>query len=93
MPSLVLKPTAPALWQARDDFRPDKSGRVWGDSKLAMASLLESRLRGSKIDLIYIDPPFDVGAKTRNAALLPGLCATGRIGSGRRVEGGGECIC
>jgi len=41
----------------RDDFR---NLLIWGDNKLAMASLLE-QFRG-KIDLIYIDPPFDVGA-------------------------------
>jgi hypothetical protein len=41
----------------RDDFR---NMLIWGDNKLTMASLLE-RYRG-KIDLIYIDPPFDVGA-------------------------------
>jgi len=40
-----------------DDFR---NRLVWGDNKLVMASLLKE-LRGS-IDLIYIDPPFDVGA-------------------------------
>ncbi len=33
---------------------------VWGDNKLVLDSLL-SEYRG-KIDLIYIDPPFDVGA-------------------------------
>ncbi|WP_273278257.1 site-specific DNA-methyltransferase [Methanothrix soehngenii] len=33
---------------------------IWGDNKLVMASLLKD-FRG-KIDLIYIDPPFDVGA-------------------------------
>lgn len=41
----------------RDDFR---SRLIWGENKLVMASLLEE-FRG-KIDLIYIDPPFDVGA-------------------------------
>jgi len=41
----------------RDDFR---NMLVWGDNKLVMASLLKE-FRG-KIDLIYIDPPFDVGA-------------------------------
>jgi len=40
-----------------DDFR---NRLIWGDNKLVMASLLED-FRG-KIDLIYIDPPFDVGA-------------------------------
>ena len=41
----------------RDDFR---NRLIWGDNKLVMASLLEE-FRGA-IRLIYIDPPFDVGA-------------------------------
>ena len=41
----------------RDDFR---NRLIWGDNKLVMASLLEE-FRGA-INLIYIDPPFDVGA-------------------------------
>ena len=41
----------------RDDFR---NMLIWGDNKLVMASLLRD-FKG-KIDLIYIDPPFDVGA-------------------------------
>jgi DNA modification methylase len=49
------------LWKPesahRDDFR---NLLIWGDNKLAMASLLD-KFRG-KVDLIYIDPPFDVGA-------------------------------
>lgn len=49
------------LWKPesahRDDFR---NLLIWGDNKLAMAALLE-KFRG-KVDLIYIDPPFDVGA-------------------------------
>ena len=40
-----------------DDFR---NVLIWGDNKLAMAALLQ-KYRG-KVDLIYIDPPFDVGA-------------------------------
>jgi adenine-specific DNA-methyltransferase len=40
-----------------DDFR---NLLVWGDNKLVMASLLKD-YKGS-LDLIYIDPPFDVGA-------------------------------
>lgn len=41
----------------RDDFR---NRLIWGDNKLVMASLLDE-FRG-KIDLIYIDPPFDLSA-------------------------------
>lgn len=40
-----------------DDFR---NRLVWGDNKLVMASLLRE-FKGA-VDLIYIDPPFDVGA-------------------------------
>jgi len=40
-----------------DDFR---NRLIWGDNKLVMASLLKEFKGG--IDLIYIDPPFDVGA-------------------------------
>ena len=40
-----------------DDFR---NRLIWGDNKLVMASLLKE-FKG-KIDLIYIDPPFDVRA-------------------------------
>jgi DNA modification methylase len=41
----------------QDDFR---DRLIWGDNKLVMASLLQE-FKG-KVDLIYIDPPFDVGA-------------------------------
>ena len=40
-----------------DDFR---NRLVWGDNKLVMASLMRS-FKG-KVDLISIDPTFDVGA-------------------------------
>ena len=41
----------------QDDFR---NRLIWGDNKLVMASLLQE-FKG-KVNLIYIDPPFDVGA-------------------------------
>ncbi|MFZ1682229.1 MAG: site-specific DNA-methyltransferase [Rhizobiaceae bacterium] len=41
----------------RDDFR---NRLIWGDNKLVMASLI-GEFKNS-IDLIYIDPPFDVGS-------------------------------
>jgi adenine-specific DNA-methyltransferase len=44
----------------RDDFR---NKLIWGDNKLALASLVKDFQGG--IDLIYIDPPFDVGADFR----------------------------
>ena len=49
------------LWEPEkahlDDWR---NSLIWGDNKLVMASLLKDFKGG--IDLIYIDPPFDVGA-------------------------------
>ena len=62
----INQPRAEALAQGQlfddskalaDDFR---NMLIWGDNKLVMASLLKD-FKG-KIDLIYIDPPFDVGA-------------------------------
>lgn len=48
-----------------DDFR---NMLIWGENKLVMASLLKE-FKG-KVDLIYIDPPFDVGADfTMNVGL------------------------
>lgn len=43
-----------------DEFR---NMLIWGDNKLAAASLLKD-FKG-RVDLIYIDPPFDVGADFR----------------------------
>ena len=54
------------LHKLRKDDPSTSSGQafrnmlIWGDNKLVMASLLKD-FKG-KIDLIYIDPPFDVGA-------------------------------
>jgi DNA modification methylase len=41
----------------KDDFR---NRLIWGDNKLVMASLLKE-FKG-QVNLVYIDPPFDVGA-------------------------------
>jgi adenine-specific DNA-methyltransferase len=53
---LRIQESAPGYKTAKD-FR---NRLIWGDNKLVMASLLKE-FKG-KIDLIYIDPPFDVGA-------------------------------
>jgi adenine-specific DNA-methyltransferase len=50
-----------ALFETRSKRRDDFRNRlIWGDNKLVLASLL-SEFKG-RVDLIYIDPPFDVGA-------------------------------
>jgi adenine-specific DNA-methyltransferase len=53
---LRIQESAPE-YRSTKDFR---NRLVWGDNKLVMASLLKE-FKG-KVDLIYIDPPFDVGA-------------------------------
>jgi DNA modification methylase len=50
-------PTFEKQSRRQDDFR---NMLLWGDNKLVMAALLKDFT--GKIDLIYIDPPFDVGA-------------------------------
>ncbi len=50
-----------ALFEKRSKRRDDFRNRlIWGDNKLVLASLL-AEFKG-RVDLIYIDPPFDVGA-------------------------------
>lgn len=58
----------------QDDFR---NWLIWGDNKLVMASLLRE-FKG-RIDLIYIDPPFDVGADfTMNVPIGDGKETVGK---------------
>lgn len=45
--------------QSSDSDHPPNQ-LIWGDNKLVMSSLLKDY--AGKIDLIYIDPPFDTGA-------------------------------
>ncbi len=79
-----LLPSAQPLLTASDGARPAfAEGPPWanrliyGDNLLAMAALLAGdehtpSLRG-KVDLIYIDPPFDSKADYRTKVTLPGL--------------------
>ena len=46
--------------ESNPDYAAWRNRLIWGDNKLVMASLLKE-FKG-RIDLIYIDPPFDVGA-------------------------------
>jgi len=84
---LPAKETAAPDWvtqQARRDTAGHGNGAtgwtnrlIYGDNLLAMAALLAGdeqtpSLRG-KVDLIYIDPPFDSKADYRTKVTLPGL--------------------
>ena len=70
---LSLRESSPA-YRTTADFR---NRLIWGDNKLVMASLLKE-FKG-KIDLIYIDPPFDVGADfTMNVPIGDGKETVGK---------------
>ena len=63
--------------KGKHDLNPATMNRlIYGDNLLAMAALLSGdgktpSMRG-KVDLIYIDPPFDSKADYRTAIMLPG---------------------
>jgi adenine-specific DNA-methyltransferase len=62
---------------AADNDQPWVNRLIYGDNLLAMAALLAGdehtpSLRG-KVDLIYIDPPFDSKADYRTKVTLPGV--------------------
>jgi len=72
----LLERAQPALGAARAEA-PWANRLIYGDNLLAMAALLADddttpSLRG-KVDLIYIDPPFDSKADYRTKVTLPGL--------------------
>lgn len=72
----LLPSAQPSLGAAKDE--PSWRNRlIYGDNLLAMAALLAGdettpSLRG-KVDLIYIDPPFDSKADYRTKVTLPGV--------------------
>ncbi len=72
----LLDPVQPALAASAAEA-PWTNRLIYGDNLLAMAALLAGdehtpSLRG-KVDLIYIDPPFDSKADYRTKVTLPGM--------------------
>ena len=65
---------AGGLFGSADLSTRHRNQLVWGDNRLVMSSLLDDY--AGKIDLVYIDPPFDTGTdfsfrvKVGNTALL-----------------------
>jgi adenine-specific DNA-methyltransferase len=71
----LIDPVQPGL--AAVPETPWTNRLIYGDNLLAMAALLAGdehtpSLRG-KVDLIYIDPPFDSKADYRTKVVLPGV--------------------
>ena len=80
--SLLASPQA-SLGAATNAVAPWANRLIYGDNLLAMAALLagdedQSSLRG-KVDLIYIDPPFDSGADYVRKVQLRGPKGTLKI--------------
>ncbi|MFZ1500775.1 MAG: site-specific DNA-methyltransferase [Giesbergeria sp.] len=74
--SLLANPQS-TLGAATNAEAPCANRLIYGDNLLAMAALLAGdedtpSLRG-KVDLIYIDPPFDSKADYRTKVVLPGV--------------------
>lgn len=73
----LFAPVQGSLGDAPTTAAPWTNRLIYGDNLLAMAALLAGdeqtpSLRG-KIDLIYIDPPFDSKADYRTKVVLPGV--------------------
>ena len=83
----LIEPLQPALQESA----PWTNRLIYGDNLLAMAALLAGdehtpSLRG-KVDLIYIDPPFDSKADYRTKVTLPSPAGgRGAGGEGASVE-------
>jgi adenine-specific DNA-methyltransferase len=64
----INRPRGADLFSALDGGDGWRNKLIWGDNKLVMGSLLAGdpssgiESLAGKIDLIYIDPPFDTGA-------------------------------
>jgi adenine-specific DNA-methyltransferase len=57
------------LFRAQPDALPWRNRLIWGDKKYVLPALLEEF--AGKVNLIYIDPPFDTGADFSFTAAVP----------------------
>ena len=62
-------PERRTLFRTPADARPWRNRLIWGDKKYVLPSLLDEL--GGKVNLIYIDPPFDTGANFSFNAAVP----------------------
>ncbi len=58
-----------SLFQLAEQDKPWRNRLIWGDKKFVLPSLLPEF--AGKVDLIYIDPPFDTGADFSFTANIP----------------------
>lgn len=72
------KKKAGALWEGWPEEYPKGGLLFHGDNKEVLAHLLANGFRG-KVNLIYIDPPFDSGADYVRKVQLRGVTGTAKI--------------
>ena len=57
------------LFQVAAKAKPWRNRLIWGDKRYVLPSLLPEF--AGKVDLVYIDPPFDTGADFSFTAIIP----------------------
>jgi adenine-specific DNA-methyltransferase len=62
-------PERRTLFRGVSNGQPWRNRLIWGDKKYVLPSLLDEF--GGKVNLIYIDPPFDTGADFSFNATVP----------------------
>ena len=77
--SLFAAPTPRTEWRNR---------LIWGDKKYVLPSLLPEF--AGKVNLIYIDPPFDTGANFSFTSTIPGAPASSDRATDRPDDEAGE---
>lgn len=80
------KPRGDEVWSDWPDFYPRGGLLFHGDNKEVLAHLLANGFRG-RVDLIYIDPPFDSGADYVRRVSLRGDKGTAKIEGERYTLG------
>jgi len=76
--SLAGKPARPDIWKDWPSAYPKGGLLFHGDNKEVLAHLLANGFRG-KVNLIYIDPPFDSGADYVRKVSLRGAKGTAKL--------------
>jgi hypothetical protein len=76
--TLQRAPTKPDIWKDWPPVHPKGGLLFHGDNKEVLAHLLANGFRG-KVNLVYIDPPFDSGADYVRRVSLRGAKGTAKL--------------
>ena len=70
------------LFQLAEQAKAWRNRLIWGDKKFVLPSLLPEF--AGKVNLIYIDPPFDTGADFSFTASVPNALGLRAVGAAER---------